>query len=70
MDDRLVSLRKVLSVPRSLAFYAVFYIGSVMFVTGSLLTMYVHKPSFRMFVRGWCGWHRLCCRVLLGIRVE
>jgi 1-acyl-sn-glycerol-3-phosphate acyltransferase len=70
MDDRLVNLRKVLSVPRSLAFYVAFYGGSVVFVTGSVLFMSISKPLFRMFVRGWAWWHRLCCRWLLGIRVE
>lgn len=70
MDDRLVNLRKVLSVPRSLAFYVAFYVGSVVFVCGSVLFMSISKPLFRMFVRGWSGWHRLCCRWLLGIRVK
>ncbi|MFN3423938.1 MAG: lysophospholipid acyltransferase family protein [Novosphingobium meiothermophilum] len=58
------------SVVRSLAFYAAFYGGSVLFVLGSLLTMSISRPVFRAIVRGWGGWHRLCCRVLLGIRVE
>ncbi len=63
-------IRKVLSIPRSIAFYIAFYGGSVLFVIGTLLTMSVHRPLFRAIVRGWSGWHRLCARVLLGIRVE
>lgn len=70
MDDRLVSLRTVLSVIRSVIFYVVFYGGSVPIVLASLLSMPFSKPLLRAVVRGWCGWHRLCCRVLLGIRVE
>lgn len=63
-------LRNLLSIPRNLLFYAAFYGGSVFFVLGSLALMSVWRDGFRTVVRGWGGWHRLCARVLLGIRVE
>lgn len=71
MADRVVTvLRFMVSVLRSLAFYVAFYGGSVLFVLGSILFMRVSRPTFRVVVRGWSGWHRLCCRYLLGIRVN
>lgn len=69
-SDRLVILRNLLSIPRSLLFYVAFYGGSVIFVLGSLALMSIWQDGFRAVVRGWAGWHRLCARILLGIRVE
>lgn len=68
--DRLVILRNLLSVPRSLLFYVAFYVGSVPYVLAALLLMRFAASPFRAIVRGWSAWHRLCARVLLGIRVE
>jgi len=65
-----VILRDLLSIPRSLLFYIAFYVGSVFFVLASLALMSIWRDGFRTVVRGWAGWHRLCARVLLGIRVE
>lgn len=63
-------MRHVLCVLRSLLFYPAFYIGSAVFVSVSVLLMYVSQSAFRTVVGGWGGWHRWCCRWILGIRVE
>lgn len=59
-----------MSVLRSLLFYAIFYTGSVPYVLASLALMNVSERRFRWVVSEWSHWHRLCCRALLGIRVE
>jgi 1-acyl-sn-glycerol-3-phosphate acyltransferase len=55
---------------RSLAFYAAFYGGGVPFVVFSALLIPAPRPVFRWAVRTWAGWHRLCARWLLGIKVR
>lgn len=60
----------MISVLRSLLFYAVFYTGSVPYVLAALALMNVSERRFRWVVSEWSHWHRLCCRALLGIRVE
>ena len=57
-------------VPRSLAFYAVFYGGSVFLVLAALLAMALGTRLFRRTVDLWSRFHRLCMRGLLGIRVR
>lgn len=56
-------------IVRSLAFYLVFYTGSVFHVVSSVLLMGISVPLFRRMVRAWSAWHRWCCRVILNIRV-
>jgi 1-acyl-sn-glycerol-3-phosphate acyltransferase len=56
-------------VLRSLVFYPVFYGVSVVLVTFNLVSLPFPPRALRVMVRVWCGWHRLCCRYLLGIRV-
>lgn len=63
-------VRKLASVLRSLLFYPVFYIGSVPYVLSALAVMNVSVPKLRWIVREWSRWHRLCCRFILGIKVE
>lgn len=60
----------MISVLRSLLFYPVFYTGSVPYVLAALALMNVSERKFRWVVSQWSHWHRLCCRALLGIRVE
>ena len=57
-------------VARSIAFYVVFYLGSVFFVVGAVASIGVGERPFRWFVRGWSKYHRRCARFLLGIRVR
>ena len=56
-------------VLRSLAFYVVFYCGSVVLVSLNMLTLLLPPGALLVMVRVWCRWHRWCCRHLLGIRV-
>lgn len=56
-------------VLRSLAFYAVFYPGTVLFVMGSVAASTVSQRALHAIVRGWSHFHRLCARWLLGIKV-
>ncbi len=58
------------SILRSLAFYMIFYTGSVPYVLAALALMNLSERRFRWVVSQWSHWHRLCCRTLLGIRVE
>lgn len=55
---------------RSLAFYLVFYVGSIGYTSGSLLVLPFSARAFRKVVRGWSQFHRGCARVLLGIRIR
>lgn len=57
-------------VVRSLAFYAVFYSGSALFVVLCLPLAVLGGPVLRKAAGVWSGFHRLCCHVLLGIRVR
>ena len=54
---------------RSLAFYIVFYGGSVLYVLAVFATLTLGQTAFRRAVRRWSHFHRTCARVLLGIRV-
>ena len=57
-------------VLRSLAFYAVFYFGSIFYVSAAALLLPVGGKPFRAAVEGWSGWHRRCARALLGIELR
>lgn len=61
----------MLSVVRSLIFYAVFYTGSIYHVAGSalLITLGFERP-FRKVVGDWARWHRFCARTILGLRLR
>jgi 1-acyl-sn-glycerol-3-phosphate acyltransferase len=62
----------MMDVVRSLAFYVVFYLGSIVYTSGSLMALPFDKGLFRRIVRGWARWQRTCARLLLGmdIRIE
>lgn len=57
-------------VLRSLAFYAVFYIGSVYYVLASVLAVAFAPRHLRRFPDAWSRFHRGCLRVLVGITVR
>jgi 1-acyl-sn-glycerol-3-phosphate acyltransferase len=57
-------------VLRSLAFYAVFYTGSVYYVLGSVLAVVLAPQHLRRFPDAWSRFHRDCLRVLVGITVR
>ena len=56
-------------VLRSLAFYFAFYIGSIFHVLASLAVVPFSERAFHAVARAWSHWHRICARLLLGIRV-
>jgi len=57
-------------VLRSLLFYLVFYVGSVVCVLWAMSGPWLGEKSMRRAVRSWAEWHRWCCRTLLGIRIR
>lgn len=59
-----------MSVLRSLVFYVAFYLGTVGYVLLSLAVAPFSTRTLRFVVDGWSGYHRLCARLLLGIRVR
>lgn len=64
-------MRELVAVVRSLVFYFVFYLGTVVYVLAALAAAAIlgEKP-FLYFVEGWSRFHRVCARWLLGIRVK
>lgn len=61
---------RVTDVLRSLLFYAAFYIGSVPCVLASLAMLPIGGKPFRTAIHSWSGWHRICTRYILGIRLQ
>lgn len=58
-------------VLRSLAFYVVFYCGSIIHVgLASLLLVLGSHRRFHWMAEAWSGWHRLCAHYILGIRLK
>lgn len=57
-------------VLRSIAFYLVFYAGTVLIVLACMLALLGSREMFRRTVDSWARWHRLCMRFLLGQRVR
>ena len=55
---------------RSLAFYASFYFGSIVYTAGSLIVLPFSASAFRTVVRGWARYQRGCAKALLGITVR
>lgn len=56
-------------VLRSLAFYAVFYGGTALYVLAALMALAFGREAFIAVVHGWSRFHRTCVARLLGIRV-
>src|SRR5688500_15569955 len=56
-------------VIRSLAFYLVFYGGTVLYVLAFWLAARLGDRPARAVVRGWAKFHLRCARWLLGIRL-
>lgn len=56
-------------VLRSLAFYALFYGGSMVLVGIAVAVLTLAPARFRGYADGWSAYHRLCVRYLLGIRI-
>jgi 1-acyl-sn-glycerol-3-phosphate acyltransferase len=59
------------TVLRSLVFYVVFYAGTAVIVTASLIAAgLLPAEQFRMVPNGWSRFHRLCMRYILGLRIR
>ncbi|WP_068076563.1 lysophospholipid acyltransferase family protein [Novosphingobium lentum] len=59
---------KLLATVRSIVFYILFYTGSIPYV---LLAIASASPArFKTISRNWSRYHRVCARVLLGIRLD
>ncbi len=54
---------------RSLAFYVLFYGGSVLLVIASVVAVLVRPAWLRCVVGRWGAWHQWCVEKLLGIAV-
>ena len=54
---------------RSLAFYLLFYGGSVLLVGASVVAIIARRQWLRGVVARWGGWHLWCTQRLLGIEV-
>ncbi len=63
-------MARLLALPRSLAFYLVFYGGSVLVVLACVAALLASKETFRWTVDRWARWHRLCMHWLLGQKVR
>ncbi len=63
-------MARIGDILRSLAFYIAFYGGGAVFIVIAALMIPAPAAVFRRAVRNWAGWHRLCARWLLGIRVR
>jgi 1-acyl-sn-glycerol-3-phosphate acyltransferase len=63
-------MQRLQEVVRSLAFYIAFYAGGALFIAFAALLIPAPPAVFRRAVRNWAGWHRLCARWLLGIKVR
>ncbi len=56
-------------VLRSIAFYVLFYCGSLFYVLTAFAARPIGEGPFRRVVHGWSSYHRACVGALLGIRV-
>ncbi|MDZ4140269.1 MAG: lysophospholipid acyltransferase family protein [Erythrobacter sp.] len=59
----------LLAALRSLAFYVLFYGGSVFLVSASVIAIIARKAWLRPVVAKWGGWHLWCVKNVLGIEV-
>jgi 1-acyl-sn-glycerol-3-phosphate acyltransferase len=62
-------LKTLIAALRSLAFYALFYGGSVFLVSASVVAIIARKAWLARVVAKWGGWHLWCTQNVLGIEV-
>jgi 1-acyl-sn-glycerol-3-phosphate acyltransferase len=62
-------LSTLIAALRSLAFYVLFYGGSVLLVIASVVAVLARPQWLRGIVGRWGGWHLWCTEKLLGIEV-
>ncbi len=61
---------RIADVVRSLAFYALFYGGTVLLLVVATLVLVLRPSAFLAVADGWSAWHRGCVRHILGIGIE
>lgn len=61
---------RLADILRSIAFYLVFYTGSVFVVLACVAALLGSNETFRQMVDRWARWHRLCMRCLLRLTVQ
>lgn len=61
--------RVTVAALRTLVWFAVFYLGTVVLVILAGIFGSLSTPILRVLVRSWSVWHRLCARLLLGQRI-
>ena len=61
-------VRSAVAVLRSIAFYIVFYLGSIPLVLIAVGSMGLSDKRFRATVYNWSRFHRTCAAFFLGIR--
>lgn len=59
----------MMSVIRSLAFYAAFYIGSIFLVGLAAAATFIAPKKVIAAADLWSNWHRFCVQYVLGIKV-
>src|SRR6218665_2283230 len=62
--------RLMIGVLRTLLYYPAFCLGSLVFVLSALAAVPLGSRALLAIGTGWSRYHRLCARVVLGIRVE
>jgi 1-acyl-sn-glycerol-3-phosphate acyltransferase len=63
-------MQRLANIVRSIAFYLVFYGGSVLVVLASVLALLGSAETFRRMVDRWARWHRWCMRNVLRLTVR
>ncbi|MEO0062029.1 MAG: hypothetical protein RLZZ08_589 [Pseudomonadota bacterium] len=59
-----------MTIIRNIAFWIIFYTGSVVYVLSALALVRISPEGLRRVADGWSGYHRACVRHILRIRVE
>jgi 1-acyl-sn-glycerol-3-phosphate acyltransferase len=59
----------LLAILRSILFYAVFYGGTAILMLIGMVAAPMGERALTPVVSAWSRWHRLCTRLLLGIRI-
>lgn len=59
----------ILAAVRSLAFYVMFYGGSTLLVSASIVAIIARKAWLHPIVARWGGWHLWCVENILGMEV-
>lgn len=63
-------MERAVTLPRNLAFYAAFYLGTIPITLAALALLPFSQRRFRGAVEAWSGYHRWCVGHLLGCRVR